>query len=87
MEAAEAALAETVPRLRREGATNSRWRGADAKGAAAVADAIAALRAGYTQDVAGLDIENALSALGELDGRLVSEDIVNEIFSRFCVGK
>ncbi len=36
-EAAEAALAETVPRLRREGATNSRWGGADAKGAAVVA--------------------------------------------------
>lgn len=36
-EAAEKALAETVPRLRREGATNSRWGGADAKGAAVVA--------------------------------------------------
>lgn len=36
-EAAEAALAETVPRLRREGLTNSRWGGADAKGAAVVA--------------------------------------------------
>ena len=36
-EAAEAALAETVPRLRREGKTNSRWGGEDAKGAAVVA--------------------------------------------------
>lgn len=36
-EAAEAALAETVPRLRREGKLNARWGGGDAKGAAAVA--------------------------------------------------
>lgn len=70
-----------------ETVVSARQHAALTKGAAAVADAIAALRAGYTQDVAGLDIENALSALGELDGRLVSEDIVNEIFSRFCVGK
>ena len=36
-EAAEAALAETVPRLRREGKLNTRWGGGDAKGAAVVA--------------------------------------------------
>ncbi len=36
-EAAEKALAETVPRLRREGKLNSRWGGGDAKGAAVVA--------------------------------------------------
>lgn len=36
-EAAEAALAELVPRLREEGKTNSRWGGEDAKGAACVA--------------------------------------------------
>ena len=34
--AAEKALAELVPRLREEGKTNSRWGGADAKGAALV---------------------------------------------------
>ena len=36
-EAAEKALAETVPRLRREGKLNTRWGGGDAKGAAVVA--------------------------------------------------
>ncbi len=36
-EAAEAALAELVPRLRAEGKTNSRWGGDNAKGAAVVA--------------------------------------------------
>lgn len=42
---------------------------------------------GFTQDVAGLDMEQALGALEEVDGRTASEEIVNEIFSRFCVGK
>lgn len=41
----------------------------------------------YTQDIAGLDIEAALSALGEIDGRRVTEEVVSQIFSRFCVGK
>ena len=33
------------------------------------------------------EVENALSALGELDGRTVSEDVVSRIFANFCVGK
>jgi tRNA modification GTPase len=33
------------------------------------------------------DVELAMRALGELDGRNVSEDIVGAIFTRFCVGK
>ena len=54
---------------------------------AAVENAIASLESGHTPDVAGLDIEEAMSALGEIDGRAVSQDIVNDIFGRFCVGK
>ncbi len=52
----------------------------------AVGNAIEALDS-FTQDIAGMDIEQALSALAEADGRTVNEDIVNEIFSHFCVGK
>ncbi len=52
----------------------------------AVGNAINALDS-FTQDIAGMDIEHALSALAEADGRSVNEDIVNEIFSHFCVGK
>lgn len=49
--------------------------------------AIAALDCGLTQDIAGLDVEQALAALGETDGRSVALDIVDNIFHRFCVGK
>jgi tRNA modification GTPase len=55
--------------------------------AESVKNAISALTEGYTPDVAGLDIEEAMSALGEIDGRTVSQDIVKDIFGRFCVGK
>ncbi len=46
-----------------------------------------ALRAGVTPDALLTDVELALSALGELTGRSVSEDVTERIFSRFCVGK
>ena len=52
-----------------------------------MSDAVNALIGGMTEDIAGTDMELALSALGQLDGRSVTEDIVHGIFSRFCVGK
>jgi len=52
-----------------------------------VRGALEALRLGVTPDAALSDAELAMAALGEVTGRQVSEDIVNEIFSRFCVGK
>lgn len=56
------------------------------KAAQSVKDALVSLE-NYTQDIAGMDIENALAALGEIDGRAVTEEIVDSIFSHFCVGK
>ncbi len=65
---------------------NARQYSAIEKAVCAVGDAIKSLE-NFTQDVAGMDIERALSALCEADGRTVGEDIVAEIFSHFCVGK
>lgn len=56
------------------------------KALCSINNAISALD-GFTQDVAGFDIEEAISALLEFEGRKVSEAIVHEIFSKFCVGK
>ncbi len=42
---------------------------------------------GMTADVVTVDLEEALDALGELTGQTASEDVMNGIFSRFCVGK
>lgn len=52
-----------------------------------VQSALSALERGFTPDVAGMDLELAMSALGQTDGRSVSADIVDAIFHRFCVGK
>ncbi|MBE6631232.1 MAG: tRNA uridine-5-carboxymethylaminomethyl(34) synthesis GTPase MnmE [Ruminococcaceae bacterium] len=46
-----------------------------------------ALLAGHTQDIACFDIEGAMEDISELDGRQISEELVNNIFHRFCVGK
>lgn len=67
--------------------SSARQRASLDRAAESVKNALSALREGYTPDVAGLDIEDAMSALGEIDGRTVSEDIVKDIFGRFCVGK
>ena len=47
----------------------------------------AGLSAGVTPDALLTDVEEALSALGELTGASVREDITDRIFQRFCVGK
>lgn len=49
--------------------------------------ALSALENGMTQDIAAFDLEDALSAISRLDGREMTDDVVNEIFSKFCVGK
>ncbi len=67
--------------------SSARQRASLDRAAGEVESAINALSAGHTPDVAGLDIEDAMGALGEIDGREVSQDIVKDIFGRFCVGK
>ena len=49
--------------------------------------ALTSLSLGFMQDAVAGDIERALGAISELDGRAVSEEVVADIFSKFCVGK
>ena len=49
--------------------------------------AISALESGEFADAAASEIELALVKLAELDGRVAAEDVLTEIFSKFCVGK
>ena len=42
---------------------------------------------GVPLDACCVEVECAMSSLGELDGREIGEDIVAQIFSHFCVGK
>jgi len=52
-----------------------------------VVEAKDALDMGETPDIICFSLENALSELDMIDMRATSEEIVSEIFSRFCVGK
>ena len=54
---------------------------------ALIESAIDALRLGVPQDAISGDVERAIGAVAELDGRAVAEEIVSDIFKHFCVGK
>ncbi len=66
---------------------NERQRQCAVSAANAVSNAYNALSCGMTADVAGLELESALSFLYELSGKSASEEIIADIFDRFCVGK
>ena len=42
---------------------------------------------GMSEDFFYIDLMNAYESLGRIVGESVGEDLVNEIFSKFCVGK
>ena len=48
---------------------------------------ISNLAEGFELDGCCIDAEGAMSALGEINGHHVGEDIVSSIFHKFCVGK
>ena len=50
----------------------------------AAADACAR---GEPVDLAAIDVQAALSALGRVTGEQVDDQLIDDIFSRFCVGK
>ena len=67
--------------------TNARQFGAIHSAATAISRAQNSLLLGLTPDAVLTDVEDAMSALGEVTGTTVREDITNRIFERFCVGK
>ena len=53
----------------------------------ALDDVIVALDQGVTGDLLALDIRQALHHLGEITGEITTEDLLDNIFSKFCIGK
>ena len=53
----------------------------------AINDAYESFKSGQTLDIVGICLDDALYAIYELTGENVSDEIVNEVFSKFCVGK
>lgn len=52
-----------------------------------LAAALTTIAEGLGLDFISIDLRSAWEALGELTGETVGEDIINEIFSKFCIGK
>ena len=53
----------------------------------ALTDALRGLETGITGDFLAQDIRLALHHLGEITGTIVNEDLLANIFSKFCIGK
>jgi tRNA modification GTPase len=66
---------------------NQRHVDALARARAALGRATEAGEAAAPGEIVALELREALAALGEVTGQSVSDDLLERIFSRFCVGK
>jgi len=54
---------------------------------AAAAGALASLDEGRGEELTALDVRGAADALGELIGEVTPDEVLDAVFSRFCIGK
>lgn len=45
------------------------------------------LSEGVSGEFLSMDLQDCLSALGEITGQITSQEVLNQIFSKFCIGK
>ncbi len=67
--------------------TSSRHRDALQKADKHVQAALNGLEMGLTGDFLSVDLRASLNELGAITGEITNEDILDSIFSRFCIGK
>lgn len=87
MDALRALIASFAPEAGEESAALSQARHADAARRAcdALDDAVRAIDGGMPLDVCAVDLSAALDALGEITGETMSEEVIAQVFARFCV--
>lgn len=66
---------------------SERQRDCAARAKESVDEALSALSLGLTSDAVGVCIDDAIAALLELTGERVTNEVTDEIFRHFCVGK
>lgn len=49
--------------------------------------AIETISFNYEPDIASIDLENCASSLGEITGTTVNDEVIDNIFKNFCIGK
>ena len=67
--------------------TNVRHDDALRRARTALTHAIASLDAKMPSELIALDLRGSLDAVGEIVGKTTTEDILDRIFSQFCIGK
>lgn len=73
--------------LSNEFCTNTRQQECLKNSKIALEQALIACRNKELQDLILIDLKSAFISLGEITGEVVSEEIINNIFSNFCIGK
>ncbi|MGD1089060.1 MAG: tRNA uridine-5-carboxymethylaminomethyl(34) synthesis GTPase MnmE [Verrucomicrobiota bacterium] len=66
---------------------NSRHQEALGRARAATVLTLDALRADVTLELVAMDLRIAVNAVGEIVGKTATEDLLDSIFSQFCIGK
>lgn len=66
---------------------NERQRDCIIRASDAVDGALSAAQLGVTPDAVGVMLEQALDAVYELSGKRAGDEVIDEVFRRFCVGK
>lgn len=67
--------------------TNARQEALLREAAGSLDSSLAMAEAGEALDFIDMDLRSAHETLGKITGETVEEDILNEVFSRFCLGK
>ena len=67
--------------------TNARHYEALVRAGEAIERSIEGLRTGVSGDFVSQDIRECMHYLGEITGEITTDDILGEIFARFCIGK
>ena len=66
---------------------NSRHQDALKRARVAAQMTVDALRGEATLELAAMDLRIAVNAVGEIVGKTATEDLLDAIFSQFCIGK
>lgn len=67
--------------------TNIRHKDLLAKSKISMINAVNTIKMGLPLDLISIDIRQALEYIGEITGETVQEDIIDRIFTQFCIGK
>ena len=67
--------------------TNKRQQGCLERCKLCLKRALDAAELGELQDMIYIDLKSALLSLDEITGEVITDDILNNIFDHFCIGK